>query len=872
MLPNPYMNPFINQFPYMDAHEMNLDWIIKTVKMLFEEMKTFESINTVEYKGEWNITSQYPAWSIVYDLENGYMMISKKPVPAGISITNRSFWDFISPYRIDTTLDPDSYNAIANKTVYAINQELNASINNVNNALTTRINSNSDRIDTLDDNVANLSSTLTSEQTIREETDTQLAGRITDLTEDLTDETTERINTDNLLTARINEIASLPEGSTSGDAELADIRVGYDGESYATAGDAVREQIDGVHKDIDNIVTFSNGINLIDPSLLTVGAVQADGSIIAPSSWGNYRTSDFIPIEADTDYAFAQYFKDTGETSTSRRGYLLYDATREPITASYTNNADIPTIIENTSAAYIRVFFRDNCNAQLEKGNVITPYEPFVVHTQLKENIQLSDIMREQVDIEISKKSVGVVDPMRLQISNNNITVINGNLIRTYLKHSTTNNHNFNFEYAYLDNVRIKASTDDITPLRIGLTGTNNTWTIGANHCWPALMIPGTSLTIDDTGSTWSDGVNTYTLVKVESGTAYFLYPASWDGNRINITITNPVANLTHVSGATHTTSISISSAAQDQLSYSINDNIVKIYIDEREITEDGIHNCYKANIKESYNILDYVDIITYMQNHIGADFSSDTVRHEIDSIIAVNNMVEITASNEVVYTKIKAIKNCYLVNCGFMQASVLTASNSGTVYRYLNGVASGNNFASDTLVDMTNYSTSYDIRNTMLINADKPTNRCVDICKDGSGNILYGFTFGFVPDMSYGSDEYRKNLPTLWDLRNTRKSYPYCIYNTEFNSNQFIDVVGYRHYIMPGQDITNRSSIVLANKRYYFIDAHSAYSSEIDDENYGVKIKELDNYNTIHSDVIGATGLSIGSTNSYSAAVLKTE
>ncbi|MBO5870663.1 MAG: SGNH/GDSL hydrolase family protein [Clostridia bacterium] len=87
---------FVNKYPYTDFHELNLDWILDRIHKLGVDMDEFKALNTITFSGVWNITQQYPAWTVVNDNNLGY--ISIRPVPAGITISNTDYWASIVDY------------------------------------------------------------------------------------------------------------------------------------------------------------------------------------------------------------------------------------------------------------------------------------------------------------------------------------------------------------------------------------------------------------------------------------------------------------------------------------------------------------------------------------------------------------------------------------------------------------------------------------------------------------------------------------------------------------------------------------------------------------------------------------------------------
>lgn len=267
--------------------------------------------------------------------------------------------------------------------------------------------------------IVNVRAEINAEAAARQAADTTLQNNInaeattraaadTTLQNNISAEASARTTQDAVLSARMDTFASLPSGSTAGNAELLDIRVAADGSTYPSAGDAVRGQVSDLGGETRN---------LLDYHKLAASNISVSDGVITGTATNLYYAfrnsngfTDGIEFEENTQYTLSIDAKTDGNGGTSGSGiqFIFYytDSSTEILACS--NSAQTYTPYSKTSASgktlsWIGVGYAANGSnvwyikdIQVEKGSTKTAYIPFITAYDRIAREEIEDINTEQ--------------------------------------------------------------------------------------------------------------------------------------------------------------------------------------------------------------------------------------------------------------------------------------------------------------------------------------------------------------------------------------------------------------------------------------------------------------------------------------------
>lgn len=171
---------------------------------------------------------------------------------------------------------------------------------------------------------------LTSERPVQNQAVTRAMVRLSDEVKSELADVTETTNTafvkasgvetDLVITnARITNLARLSEGSTTGDAELIDIRTGANGTVYANAGESVRGQISDLKSDLSELDVLMTDVFDKNILLKNTGYIGSNGIVNASTS------AKYTDYEDISNYDTLTYFTRISEGALE---LAFYDANK----------------------------------------------------------------------------------------------------------------------------------------------------------------------------------------------------------------------------------------------------------------------------------------------------------------------------------------------------------------------------------------------------------------------------------------------------------------------------------------------------------------------------------------------------------------
>ena len=448
-----------------------------------------------------------------------------------------------------------------------------------------------------------------------------------------------------------------------------------------------------------------------------------------------------------------------------------------------------------------------------------------------------------------------------------------------YKRNAIDINPCFNFEYLILTNIQNKAQTvvdyqtDDITPAYY------NTSYMGGNHgCSDVQAVTVTSHGKDysDIGSIWSNGSNNFTIIGIiDSNTLLCLgentavYPL-WNFAKMENGDT-----LTHISGATHTNSMSVSGVSAQQLKPAEKVIDKHLILDGDEIVEHGTYTFAQMKIEEVYEIYNPASVLAIIQSNVG-NYTSNPIYNDLGADVnAIHSLVYIfdSATDVKVITSFTAMQ--YMsASFGFMQKGVMQGQQMKMYIPKTKSITiSGNTYDFASIENYNSLTSNVSITKTDWVSENDAPDRFMEFDE----NI--GVCGGILFDCGIYQD--RKNLvSTAIRLASTRKVYPYGFEGKILNAGDSYFAVNFRKHVSVSN--INQSGVLCNllfeynNALYLYLDYTSSgyYTIDVPEKYIGgtIYVKEKsDNVKLLTGYASSKIGVMVGtSENTVSYLVMR--
>lgn len=432
---------------------------------------------------------------------------------------------------------------------------------------------------------------------------------------------------------------------------------------------------------------------------------------------------------------------------------------------------------------------------------------------------------------------------------------------------------------AFASGTILASQGDDAAPLHY-----NGTY-IGANHgayIVHEVTVNAHGKTYADVGSRWTQGANTYTIVRIVDANKVWLVSQNIGATYWQfVTSSLSGLTLTHSTGAINTASFTPTAGNLTQLLHAINNHSKKIIADGfRELTSAGVYDVKNVEFIDSYEIMNPVSILSYLHGRVGTTTEQSLKANSIatDVKLTYNYRFAINGTCTVIP---EVVKKAELLNpsfAGFTQANALTFTGK-TLLQYANKInpvtVNGAAYDLENIIDATANTAVINMLKASWKDQENPPDRMAQIVKNGTTKEL-GMVIGYSLTRGATKPSIRKNITDAGFFNNpqTKKVYPKALGTTLDN---VVNAVAYRAIFNPA--VLPQATIYTwyeDNKDIYVVlDIHQSASMlklplpAMFNGKSAIVIDANTNF-TLHSEIVSDGGLLCSVVNGYATVTIK--